>query len=229
MQTHEKVTQDAFTKMEELVALNDDLMKVNQTLQAQAQTHYEDLNVQEQQVQKLQSDLNFYMTKNNQLEQQLLQINSQLDFRNVSAFSNNNKPSNSLKSSHADPKSRSFIGTSPMEKLKPHMKGNEMRHSGMRSTKSPIQKQYEREVKAPAAHHDQIQSQPGRGRQPGHRQGQGKTQYQRHDMSGVSPGAAPIEEGSKLNMLIDEYRKENDRCSKRINELQKKLNKSAGR
>ena len=36
MQTHEKVTQDAFTKMEELVALNDDLMKVNQTLQAQA-------------------------------------------------------------------------------------------------------------------------------------------------------------------------------------------------
>ena len=69
MQTHEKVTKDAFTKMEELVALNDDLMKVNQTLQAQAQTHYEDLNVQEQQVQKLQSDLNFYMTKNNQLEQ----------------------------------------------------------------------------------------------------------------------------------------------------------------
>ena len=36
IQTHEKVTQDAFTKMEELVALNDDLMKVNQTLQAQA-------------------------------------------------------------------------------------------------------------------------------------------------------------------------------------------------
>ena len=30
-------------------------------------------------------------------------------------------------------------------------------------------------------------------------------------------------------MLIEEYRKENDRCSKRINELQKKLNKSAGR
>ena len=65
MQTHEKVTQDAFTKMEELVALNDDLMKVNTSLQAQAQSHYQDINAQEQQVQKLQSDLNFYITKNN--------------------------------------------------------------------------------------------------------------------------------------------------------------------
>ena len=48
-------------------------------------------------------------------------------------------------------------------------------------------------------------------------------------MSGMSASQGPVEEGSKLNMLIDEYRKENDRCSKRINELQKKLNKSAGR
>jgi len=34
----------------------------------------------------------------------------------------------------------------------------------------------------------------------------------------------PMEESSKLNLLIDEYRRENDRCSRRINELQSKLN-----
>ena len=39
----------------------------------------------------------------------------------------------------------------------------------------------------------------------------------------------PIEESSKLNMLIDEYRRENDRCSKRINDLQRKLNATANR
>ena len=71
IQTHEKVTQDAFTKMEELVALNDDLMKVNQTLQAQAQTHYQDLNSLEQRVQHLQQELSFYQNKSHQLEQQL--------------------------------------------------------------------------------------------------------------------------------------------------------------
>jgi len=32
-----------------------------------------------------------------------------------------------------------------------------------------------------------------------------------------------IEEGNKLNLLIDEYRKENDRCSNRLQELQQKL------
>ena len=71
IQTHEKVTQDAFTKMEELVALNDDLMKVNQTLQAQAQTHYQDLNSLEQRVQQLQQELSFYQNKSHPLEQQL--------------------------------------------------------------------------------------------------------------------------------------------------------------
>ena len=38
-----------------------------------------------------------------------------------------------------------------------------------------------------------------------------------------------MEESSKLNMLIDEYRRENDRCSKRINELQRKLNATSNR
>ena len=32
-------------------------------------------------------------------------------------------------------------------------------------------------------------------------------------------GNAPAEESSKLNLLIEEYRRENDRCSRRINEL----------
>lgn len=97
----------------------------------------------------------------------------------------------------------------------------------MKTSKSPHQlnRQYDRETRA--AIHDQnmnqIQSQPGRGRQPGHRQGQGKA----HNFK--PEAGANVEEGSKLNMLIEEYRKENDRCSKRINELQKKLNKSAGR
>ena len=37
-------------------------------------------------------------------------------------------------------------------------------------------------------------------------------------------GLSPVEEGSKLNLLIEEYRRENDRCSQRIVELQRKLN-----
>ena len=37
----------------------------------------------------------------------------------------------------------------------------------------------------------------------------------------------PVEESSKLNLLIEEYRRENDRCSRRINELQRKLNSNA--
>lgn len=41
--------------------------------------------------------------------------------------------------------------------------------------------------------------------------------------------ALPIEESGKLNQLIDEYRRENDRCSRRINELQRKLNATANR
>ena len=39
----------------------------------------------------------------------------------------------------------------------------------------------------------------------------------------------PMEESSKLNVLIEEYRRENDRCSKRISELQRKLNATANR
>ena len=39
----------------------------------------------------------------------------------------------------------------------------------------------------------------------------------------------PVEESSKLNLLIEEYRKENDRCSRRINELQRKLNATSNR
>ena len=39
----------------------------------------------------------------------------------------------------------------------------------------------------------------------------------------------PLEESSKLNLLIDEYRRENDRCSRRINELQSKLNNTSNR
>ena len=39
----------------------------------------------------------------------------------------------------------------------------------------------------------------------------------------------PIEESGKLNMLISEYRRENDRCSRRISELQRKLNATANR
>lgn len=39
----------------------------------------------------------------------------------------------------------------------------------------------------------------------------------------------PMEESSKLNVLIEEYRRENDRCSRRINELQRKLNATAQR
>ena len=180
-------------------------------------------------MQKLQHDLNFYMSKSSQLEQQVgHQLNSSIYPKKVSSFNNNAKQLSSAKSS--EPRARDFAGTSPMGKLKPQIRAGDMpltRNTGMRSSKSPaqVQKQYEREVRAAA--HDQIQSQPGRGRQPGHRQGQGKTQFQRLDISDVS--ATPIEEGSKLNMLIEEYRKENDRCSKRINELQHKLNKSAGR
>ena len=41
--------------------------------------------------------------------------------------------------------------------------------------------------------------------------------------------AFPVEESSKLNLLIEEYRRENDRCSRRINELQRKLNATANR
>lgn len=41
--------------------------------------------------------------------------------------------------------------------------------------------------------------------------------------------AMPMEESSKLNMLIDEYRRENDRCSRRIGELQHKLSATANR
>ena len=44
-----------------------------------------------------------------------------------------------------------------------------------------------------------------------------------------SAAGMPMEESSKLNMLIDEYRRENDRCSKRINELQRKLNATSNR
>ena len=45
----------------------------------------------------------------------------------------------------------------------------------------------------------------------------------------LSSSAVPAEESSKLNLLIEEYRRENDRCSKRINELQRKLNATANR
>ena len=37
----------------------------------------------------------------------------------------------------------------------------------------------------------------------------------KYNMTVVSPS----EEGNRLNQLIEEYRRENDRCSKRINEL----------
>lgn len=46
----------------------------------------------------------------------------------------------------------------------------------------------------------------------------------KHSQSNV-----PAEESSKLNLLIEEYRRENDRCSRRINELQRKLNATANR
>ena len=36
-----------------------------------------------------------------------------------------------------------------------------------------------------------------------------------------------VESNNKLNNLIEEYRRENDRCSKRINDLQRKLNATA--
>ena len=37
-----------------------------------------------------------------------------------------------------------------------------------------------------------------------------------------------MEENSKLNKLISEYRRENERCSNRISELQRKLDMTAG-
>ena len=47
--------------------------------------------------------------------------------------------------------------------------------------------------------------------------------------SKLSQSNVPAEESSKLNLLIEEYRRENDRCSRRINELQRKLNATANR
>ena len=59
-----------------------------------------------------------------------------------------------------------------------------------------------------------------------------KTQLSRLNMRGDASGSVlntQMEESSKLNMLIEEYRRENDRCSKRINELQRKLNATSNR
>jgi hypothetical protein len=55
--------------------------------------------------------------------------------------------------------------------------------------------------------------------------------FGRQELEGSSHGnkSVPVEESSKLNLLIEEYRRENDRCSKRINELQRKLNATANR
>jgi len=39
----------------------------------------------------------------------------------------------------------------------------------------------------------------------------------------------PDDENEKLNYLIDEYRKENDKCSKKIHELQGKLQTTQSR
>jgi predicted nucleic acid-binding Zn-ribbon protein len=39
----------------------------------------------------------------------------------------------------------------------------------------------------------------------------------------------PDDENEKLNYLIDEYRKENDKCSRKIHELQDKLHQTQNR
>jgi len=59
----------------------------------------------------------------------------------------------------------------------------------------------------------------------------GDQSAQNHGSTAVTKGNNNLagEESSKLNLLIEEYRRENDRCSRRINELQRKLNATANR
>lgn len=42
------------------------------------------------------------------------------------------------------------------------------------------------------------------------------TDYRGDPRVGAGYGFGPVVEGNKLNLLIEEYRKENDRCSNRI-------------
>eukprot|EP00354_Favella_ehrenbergii_P002914 CAMPEP_0170472618 /NCGR_PEP_ID=MMETSP0123-20130129/14630_1 /TAXON_ID=182087 /ORGANISM="Favella ehrenbergii, Strain Fehren 1" /LENGTH=73 /DNA_ID=CAMNT_0010741031 /DNA_START=136 /DNA_END=357 /DNA_ORIENTATION=+ len=62
------MTRDALAKMEQLVKLNDDLMQSNTALQQQAQANFQQSQVAEAKVTKLQRDLTFYINKANQLE-----------------------------------------------------------------------------------------------------------------------------------------------------------------
>mmetsp|Transcript_33984 Transcript_33984/g.41922 ORF Transcript_33984/g.41922 Transcript_33984/m.41922 type:complete len:80 (+) Transcript_33984:367-606(+) len=68
MRTQAEMTRDALAKMEQLVKLNDDLMQSNTALQQQAQANFQQSQVAEAKVTKLQRDLTFYINKANQLE-----------------------------------------------------------------------------------------------------------------------------------------------------------------
>lgn len=68
MRNQAEMTRDALQKMEQLVKLNDDLMKSNGALQAQAQQNFQACQASEAKVQKLQKDLTFYINKANNLE-----------------------------------------------------------------------------------------------------------------------------------------------------------------
>lgn len=71
MRQQTEVTRDALEKMEKLVKLNDELMTSNTALQTQAAQNFQQVQVQENKVQKLQKDLTFYINKANTLEHAL--------------------------------------------------------------------------------------------------------------------------------------------------------------
>jgi len=67
------MTRDALQKMEQLVKLNDDLMQSNGALQQQAQQNFQQVQMSEGKIQKLQKDLTFYINKANSMEHALSQ------------------------------------------------------------------------------------------------------------------------------------------------------------
>ena len=82
----------------------------------------------------------------------------------------------------------------------------------------------------PVIHHQQTNSQHHQtNSQPKNRfiqlnlQADTQAQQQPHQVFGQNH----LEENSKLNKLISEYRRENERCSNRISELQRKLDMTA--
>ena len=114
--------------MEQLVQLNDDLMKSNGALQAQAQQNFQACQTAETKIQKLQKDLTFYINKANTLEhaknQSQAQTSPQKHYAGASSqMHEDTKMSKSLKvrgSNYRNDNSPFVASASgPMEELQP--------------------------------------------------------------------------------------------------------------